>query len=81
MNKKETIEAASHGEGSLGKAADDEPVFVLRAQDICAPGTIEDWCNRVELMTKRATDKTQGARVHAAEMRDWQSRNQIKIPD
>ena len=30
----------------LNKAADDEPVFVLRAKDATAPKVISDWCAR-----------------------------------
>ena len=41
--KKEVLEAAARGEGCLGKAADDEPVFVLRAQDILSVRTIAWW--------------------------------------
>lgn len=30
----------------LSHAADDEPVFVLRAADRCAPATVRDWAGR-----------------------------------
>jgi hypothetical protein len=35
--------AAMLGQGCLGKAADDEPIFILRAQDIHAADLVEKW--------------------------------------
>jgi hypothetical protein len=40
---KQEREAAARDEGPLGKAADDEPVFVLRAQDRFASSRVRDW--------------------------------------
>lgn len=37
---------ALEGKGCLGKAADDEPVFTLRAQDISAPALVRAWANK-----------------------------------
>jgi len=37
---------AWRGEGCLGKAADDEPVFVLRGQDKLAAQLVWDWAQR-----------------------------------
>jgi hypothetical protein len=34
---------AANGRGCLGRAADDEPVFVLRGQDMLAPDLIDLW--------------------------------------
>lgn len=36
-------ETAPGAQGCLGKASDDEMLFVLRAQDITAPHTILEW--------------------------------------
>lgn len=79
---KETIEAALRGEGCLGKAADDEPVFVLRAQDLTAPERVLDWAIRVQQL-RGEIPKTIQARSDAVEMRDWQRRNykRVKVPD
>ena len=41
MIKAKELEAASHGEGCLGKSQDDEPVFVLVARDLTAPRAVE----------------------------------------
>ena len=43
LTKKEVLEEAARGEGCLGKAADDEVVFVLRAKDKLAPLLVRHW--------------------------------------
>lgn len=43
QTKKQVMEMAARGEGCLGKAADDEPVFVLRGQDITMPRVVHFW--------------------------------------
>lgn len=48
ITKKQVMEAAQRGEGPLGKAADDEPVFVLRAQDNLAADAVEQWAIRAQ---------------------------------
>lgn len=35
--------ATKHTDTCLQKAADDEPIFVLRAQDFYAPRLVRDW--------------------------------------
>lgn len=37
------------GPSCLTRAADDEPLFVLRANDDLAPGTVRNWANRYML--------------------------------
>ena len=74
---KEEYEKAMRGEGCLGKAADDEPVFVLRAQDKLAPGLIELWAEGAE-GHRCAPEKVAEARALAARMRAWPNR---KYPD
>lgn len=61
----------------LNKAADDEPVFVLRAQDACAPTHVRDWAEHAEL---RGCDpaKVAEARALADAMEAWPTR---KMPD
>lgn len=75
--KKETLEQAARGEGCLGKAADDEPVFVLRAQDVLAAGRVDDWADHAELQGS-PPEKVAEARQLAEKMRAWPSR---KLPD
>lgn len=78
--KKETLEAAARGEGCLGKAADDEPVFVLRAKDLLAPETIEHWSEQARAYSTGLQKGYQALEV-AQEMRNWQDQNIAKVPD
>lgn len=74
---REELEKANRGQGCLGKAKPDEPVFILRAQDMLAPDLVDQWaiwanqhgCN---------WDKVREAKVLAQEMREWPQR---KYPD
>lgn len=74
---KEVREQTAKGKGSLGKAADDEPVFVLRAQDDLAADLIEQWSNQAHLLGC-PWDKIREARLIAQDMREWPRR---KNPD
>lgn len=82
-------EMAAAGRGCLGKAADDEPVFILRAQDTFAPKVVEFWAERVAqaaanngLPDEDATlSKVREARDLARDMRTWQAINFVKVPD
>ena len=51
----------------------EEPVFVLRAQDMLAPGIVEEWARRAEDMHINGP-KVRGAREIAARMREWPNR-------
>ena len=61
----------------------DEPVFVLRAKDILAPGCVQSWAAICLLATNSESTRHKGAKAMtlADEMRDWQRRNSSKIPD
>jgi hypothetical protein len=83
ITAKEVREAAARGEGSLGKAADDEPVFVLRAQDCHAADLVEKWAiwasSAVPHSGGRAMqDKVTEANFIADQMRRWHTH---KNPD
>lgn len=68
--------STKHTSDCLRKAADDEPIFVLRAQDKTAPDAIRLWAE-----TNRSTlthEKYQSARDLANEMEAWPDR---KYPD
>jgi len=41
--KKDAMEAAARGEGCLGKARDDEPVFIIVGDDATMPAVIKFW--------------------------------------
>ena len=79
--KREVIELANEGQGCLGKAGFDEPVFILRAQDRFAPDVIEAWAGKVEMAKGGQTDKSRKARALAHQMRAWQALHSCKVPD
>lgn len=64
-------------EGPLGKAADDEPVFILRGQDMIAADAVDWWANHASLLGAHP-DKVREARDIAEEMRAWPKQ---KLPD
>jgi hypothetical protein len=53
----------------------DEPVFVLRAQDVLAPRTVEFWAEGAEQAGVRS-GKVAGARECAVDMAAWPTRKQ-----
>ncbi len=53
------------GDSCYEKAAPDEPIFVLRAQDFLAPEIVREWAYRA------AVDR----------MEDWQIAHKRKVPD
>jgi len=78
---RETREQAGQGEGCLGKAADDEPVFVLRASDSIAPILVELWADLAHQSGHR-DEKVAGAAQIAEDMRAWAAANSgHKQPD
>lgn len=62
---------------TLKKVADNEPIFVLRAQDVLAPMVVEHWAELAAKM-QVSTPKVLEAFQCAASMRNWAER---KIPD
>lgn len=83
VTAKDIIQAAQGGDGPLGKAAADEPVFVLRARDMFAPGLVRIWSQLVTMQTpgRLGSDKTEAARTIAVQMEAWQRFNTMKLPD
>jgi hypothetical protein len=80
--KAELSEALRPGCGCLGRAALDEPVFILRAQDILAPRVVVRWAHLAE-QAGSPQDKVRAALQVAKQMADWQANNQhrVKLPD
>lgn len=64
--------------GTFSKAADDEPLFVLRAQDKFAPVIIALWAAVAEECGVSA-EKVLDAKLCARSMREWQGDK--KTPD
>ena len=89
--KAQELEMIARNQGCLGKAADDEPVFVFRAKDELAPDTIEFWAARLEDRTRgilsgtmnvdASRAKIKEARAVAHNMRAWQALHGSKRPD
>lgn len=63
-------ENAANGRGCLGKAADAEPVFVLRGQDVLAADLVELWAIRAKSLGC-SLDKVNEAFRLAEAMREW----------
>ncbi len=59
---------------------ENEPVFLLRAQDKTAPATLEAWANMVALLGGDP-EIIKAARLQAHKMREWQIINGSKVPD
>lgn len=78
--KREVVEQLARGEGCLGKADDDEPIFVLRAQDVFAPSLVESWAMRVRRLDPDA-EKSRSAYKVADAMLKWQANHKTKVPD
>ena len=74
---KEERERGARGEGCLGKAADNEPVFVLRAQDDLAADLVDRWAIQAAGLGC-PWDKVLDAKRIAQDMREWPRR---KNPD
>jgi hypothetical protein len=75
--KREELDAANRGEGCLGKAADDEPVFIIRAQDMLSADQVRYWAHRAEALGCNPA-KVLEARELANKMDAWPN---TKIPD
>lgn len=66
--------------GCFARAAEDEPLFVLRAQDRAAPAAVRDWAARAfNLGAPEA--KVREAMDLAVEMEQWQRSHGFKTPD
>lgn len=62
----------------LSKAAPDEPIFVLRAQDVFAASLVREWANRAW-----KPDGSNSAKIaEARELADWMDKwPKKKVPD
>jgi hypothetical protein len=69
--------ATKHNSVTLLKAQDDEPIFVLRAQDTLAPALVRRWADEAERAGCPAV-KVLEARTIADTMERWPTR---KLPD
>ena len=59
---------------------EDEPVFLIRAQDIVGPDIVDLWADYAE-DEGAASNIVEAARTHAKAMRKWQEDRGSKTPD
>ena len=65
-----------------GKIPDDEPVFLLRGQDLAAPDAVRFWADTAAaLHGTYDTDIVERALKQADAMDQWQRDHQSKVPD
>ena len=63
-----------------GLIPEDEPVFLLRAQDVCAPIIVMQWAFEAE---RHGVSRLmiEAAKKQAKLMGKWQQQRMVKIPD
>ena len=76
--KREVVEQLARGEGCLGWAALDEPVFVLRAKDPAAVLAIQIWCNIARNLDAHEPEKIADAEVEAMKMQHWRDQKKLE---
>jgi hypothetical protein len=86
--KREELESTT---GCLAKAADDEPIFILRAHDMLAPEIVRAWVAAVsrrhmvghgwEQPRPHLLNKLSEAEDLARRMEAWQQKHGCKVPD
>lgn len=70
------------GAGCLGKAALDEPLFILRAQDALAPDLVRRWARLAASVLGPDHAKVREAEKLANDMEVWQDKTgRAKMPD
>lgn len=65
---------------SAGLIPADEPVFLLRAQDVMAPSLVDQWAAEAGLRGA-ASNIILAANNQASLMRQWQDAHGSKLPD
>jgi hypothetical protein len=71
----------NHIQDPTGKIPADEPVFILRGTDVCAPDAISHWAHLAEQRGAKA-DIINAALDQATAMRKYQREHGVgKIPD
>jgi hypothetical protein len=64
---------------TAGKIPEDEPVFLLRAQDVYAPSTLRYYARLLE--EDGNLEMAEELRVHARQMVVWQKSVRVHLPD
>ncbi len=63
-----------------GLIPENEPVFLLRGKDVCAPAAIEAWC-AIARKYGVEDEMIKAAARHANLMREWQANVEKQVPD
>jgi hypothetical protein len=63
-----------------GLIPEDEPVFLVRGQDVAGPATCRAWADEAERLGAKP-DIVARVRQHAEAMEDWQQTQAFKVPD
>jgi len=63
-----------------GKIPKDEPVFLIRAQDVTGPDVVRYWAMKAR-QAGAAKNIVEAAEAHVAAMIEWQRQHGMKIPD
>lgn len=73
---------ASEAKAYLDRIPEDEPVFVLRAQDVLSMLTIREWLRMAERFEVRER-KIAGAEDDLQQFREWRHSHssRVKLPD
>jgi hypothetical protein len=71
--KDEELALLAEGKGCLGRAAGDEPIFVLRAKDPAAATIVRMWAQLALSFAMHEPEKIQGAIELADRMVAWRS--------
>lgn len=80
VTKAEIMSEATAGEGCLGRAADDEPVFTIRAKDVQFGDTLCSWIAGARARGV-AMRKIESARAVLQAGREWQEQHGSKLAD
>lgn len=63
-----------------GKIPEDEPVFLIRAQDQVGPAAVLCWANLAE-KAGASPEVFIEAKIQAGKMHEWQETHKVKVPD
>lgn len=69
---------SKYGKIDIEGIPDDEPIFILRAQDKAAPQTINQYAENA-IRAGSPTEHAAAARRVSSTMREWQQENEEKV--
>ena len=63
-------------ESTLNRAADDEPLFVIRAKDKLSASMVRQWAEAAAMTQAHEPEKIEEARMLAETMENWRQSNE-----